>query len=69
MDGIKEKIEIVLETFGMKNKKAAEIMCMGESNFKKKITGVKYYEFNEEDYNALVEYISQKAKGLANEAV
>jgi len=61
---VTNQVLAVLDTFGMTGVKAAEVMGISQSLFKHKKLGLNHNRFNENDYNALVKYIKEKAAEL-----
>lgn len=61
---VKARILAILDTFGMKDVKAAEIMGIGIPNYKSKKAGVKYNKFHLENLEKLTNYIKEESRKL-----
>lgn len=61
---INNKIETILDSFGMSGRKAAEAMGISYGAFRQKRIESQGHQFTGEQYNALVNYIKRKAVEL-----
>lgn len=58
------KVIEILETFGLKDKKAAEFMGISSSLFAAKKNGFNYNKFKKEDLHSLIANLKAKADEL-----
>jgi hypothetical protein len=61
---VKARILEILDTFGMKDVKAAEIMGISLSSYKAKKQGVNYNKFHPENLENLINYIKEESRKL-----